>query len=858
MDSAGDVHDLGRAAPVLDRPRLLGMLDTAAPLTVVRGPLGAGAGVLVEQWLAAGGADGTRLVRFDEEPAEGYVAALQDVRADPRPTTLVLARLRPGDPHRDAAVLALAGAAPHVRCVVTTRGGTLLDVPSRRDGVLIGPEDLAFTVDEAHRLARLLGLDDDAAGRMPVAAVHGRVRGWCAAVVAILTGARSTDGSSAGGAEAGRRAGGPVSVDESPVEPLLTAALDALVAPDGRSAGAVGRLALADEIDEATARAVAVDRSTVQLLVRGGLLEADDDGLATFAPTVRRLLVARLARTEPDLHHDLHVRLAEVTLASGARDRALAHAILAEEWDQASTILQDGMVELMCHRLPLVQRVIELAPPGRMHVEPSMELLRSFLVGILPVHSDRTGTGTVLDVVAARGSDEMPGGLRPDVATPVPVPVPETDRDRIGAALAQVLTLRTLGHVDEAEEVAARSEHLLRLDAEALDLVALARLHWGILRLLRGDLVRAGQDLRASARAARRTGIDFLLRNACGDLALVHALQGDLVAAQGWLDQLDAVPPAGGELEDLSRTGWTVARALVALGRLDLAAAEDLLAELAGAERLVVREELWAFVAYARAELAVLRGDRVGALHALEVEVASHADTCRPGSFVRDLLVGARADLLVALGDGNRARDAVEDAADLPELLRLRRARIDLLTGDVLAARTQAVRVAHATTTTRHRVSALLLEAVAEHRLGQGAAALVAASRAAELAHPQGLVQGFAQLPTDELRAVAAQPLTPGGPTPHAVGLLRDLLEGQAIDQVAAVPASLTVVELTERERAVLTELVSTPSLDVVAARLFVSPNTVKSQVRSLYRKLGVHNRDDALVTAYRRGLLHA
>jgi LuxR family maltose regulon positive regulatory protein len=294
----------------------------------------------------------------------------------------------------------------------------------------------------------------------------------------------------------------------------------------------------------------------------------------------------------------------------------------------------------------------------------------------------------------------------------------------------------------------------------------------------------------------------------------------------------------------------------VALGRLDLDTAAALLGELAVPERLVVREELWAFVAYARTELAVLRGDRLGALHALDVDVAEHADTHRPGSFVRDLLLGARADLLVALGDGNRARAALDEVADLPEMLRLRRARIDLLTGDLVAARTHAVRVAHGATMTRHRVSALLLEAVAEHRLGEGAAALVAASRAAELAHPQGLLQGFAQVPTDDLRAVAAQQPTADGPTRHAVGLLRELLDGQVLDRVATVPTRLTVVELTEREHAVLTELASTPSLEVVAARLFVSPNTVKSQVRSLYRKLGVHSRDDALVAAYRQGLL--
>lgn len=388
------------------------------------------------------------------------------------------------------------------------------------------------------------------------------------------------------------------------------------------------------------------------------------------------------------------------------------------------------------------------------------------------------------------------------------------------------------------------------------DLSAHARLHRGVQLLLRGELVRAVEDLRAAARVARLSGVEPVLRAACGHLALAHALQGDLVVAQHWLDQLDGATPAEG-LEEVSGTGAVVARALVALGRLDLEAAGTALSALAWIGDPVLRDELWGFVAYARCELAVLRGDRTAALHALDAAVAAHASTCRPGAFVPDLLLGARVDLLAALGDGNRARAVLDEQQGLSLLLRVRRARVDLLIGDVVAARTHAVRVGAVSTSTRHRVQALLVEAVAEQRLGQGADAAVAATRAAELAHAQGLLQPFAQVPLAELRHVAAGAPVPGGPTWHAVGLLREVLEEPVLGVVGeAMPTTLTVVELTERERAVLGELASTPSLDVVAARLFVSTNTVKTQVRSLYRKLGVHNRDDAVVAAYRSGLL--
>ncbi|MFT4212424.1 MAG: LuxR C-terminal-related transcriptional regulator, partial [Microbacterium sp.] len=60
---------------------------------------------------------------------------------------------------------------------------------------------------------------------------------------------------------------------------------------------------------------------------------------------------------------------------------------------------------------------------------------------------------------------------------------------------------------------------------------------------------------------------------------------------------------------------------------------------------------------------------------------------------------------------------------------------------------------------------------------------------------------------------------------------------------------------LTERERAVLGLLAETTSTAQLAARLFVSVNTVKTQLRSLYRKLGVTSRTQAIARAVALGL---
>lgn len=61
---------------------------------------------------------------------------------------------------------------------------------------------------------------------------------------------------------------------------------------------------------------------------------------------------------------------------------------------------------------------------------------------------------------------------------------------------------------------------------------------------------------------------------------------------------------------------------------------------------------------------------------------------------------------------------------------------------------------------------------------------------------------------------------------------------------------------LTKRERNVLRLLPTLRSLDEIAEDLTVSPNTVKTHVRSIYAKLGVRRRRDAVTVAVEQGLV--
>ncbi|MCL2463924.1 MAG: LuxR C-terminal-related transcriptional regulator [Micrococcales bacterium] len=60
---------------------------------------------------------------------------------------------------------------------------------------------------------------------------------------------------------------------------------------------------------------------------------------------------------------------------------------------------------------------------------------------------------------------------------------------------------------------------------------------------------------------------------------------------------------------------------------------------------------------------------------------------------------------------------------------------------------------------------------------------------------------------------------------------------------------------LTRRETVVLTELTGGMTLEEIAERLFVTRNTVKSQVRSVYRKTGASSRAEAVVWAHQHGI---
>jgi DNA-binding CsgD family transcriptional regulator len=163
-------------------------------------------------------------------------------------------------------------------------------------------------------------------------------------------------------------------------------------------------------------------------------------------------------------------------------------------------------------------------------------------------------------------------------------------------------------------------------------------------------------------------------------------------------------------------------------------------------------------------------------------------------------------------------------------------------TGDALR---EIRAIAGAPQTSRTAAQASAIEASVLLRVSSTGAARSAVDRLGALLRGTGQRTALALLPPADLDRVRAA-LSERG--------YADLFDGVAIRSALADiddgPA------LTPREREVLKMLEHTGSTAQIASGLFVSVNTVKSQLRTLYRKLDVTNREDAIAVAIARRLL--
>ena len=96
---------------------------------------------------------------------------------------------------------------------------------------------------------------------------------------------------------------------------------------------------------------------------------------------------------------------------------------------------------------------------------------------------------------------------------------------------------------------------------------------------------------------------------------------------------------------------------------------------------------------------------------------------------------------------------------------------------------------------------------------------------------------------------------TPIKSDPYRESLVSAALEVRATATQFSPSGQVTIDQLTNAERRVL-DLLPTNTHREIAAILYVSPHTVKSHLRSIYRKLGAESRAEALQRAVELRLL--
>ncbi len=893
---------------LVHRPELLARLTAGVqgPLTLINGPAGSGKTVLTAHWAAAGARAPRPPVWLTVEPddapgvfwayvlealhrggvelpatvggptrAEGvtqsFLVRLAAALADAvQPVVLVLDQFDTAQPPAmtEGLDFVLRHAAGGLRIVLTSRTDSLLPLHRYRAAGEIAEirhADLRFTHADAEALLGEHRLDLSQDG---VRLLMQRTEGWAAGVrLCALAMQRSPD------PEAFVR---QFAADRTTIaDYLLKEVLDAQP-PDTQDL--LLRVSITDRVhpdlaDALTGRDDAA-RTLAGLARDNAFLEqVDASAWYRLHPLFAEVLRAHLRQRHPGLEQQLHGRAARWLAATGRLTEAVVQAAEAGDWPFAAEQLVDGLAI------------------GRLFTGLEAEQLnRAFA----PLPADAPGVAPALVGAAARlVAEDLPGYEDAVRHADSRLSAGSGGAARLSRAFLGVLAGRTTGDAAATERAAADAERLLgelpaRRVAAHPEIRALLLGALGVVRLGAGRLDAAEHVLRAAVEAcdagppadrstmpetdgttvrAADPATQHPLSDALGSLALVELVQGrfreaaDHARASLAVAERSALPPE-------RRSGAAhLALAGVAVEHGDLPAARSHMQQATAAAGSRPEPVAALHAAVIGTRIAAHEGDGRAALAVL-ARLRPAATAAPASAWAVDELAVAESAAHLACGDAAaalRALDAVPRGRPEHALARARALLAAGRTGPAareLAALPAEDRLAPpAQQAARHLRAAI---AAAQHGPGTAGpgpagAALQAGAGTEELLRPQELRRPEELRQPDGLR----RPPTRSGPpdrrllregprpSPGRGRPVRHHRPGRAADGAPPVVEALSV-----RETEVLRHAARMLSTDEIAAELYVSANTVKTHLKSIYRKLGVTRRSDAVHRAEDLGLL--
>jgi LuxR family maltose regulon positive regulatory protein len=893
--------------PVLRRRRITGLLDQAARnrVTLISGPAGAGKTVACSTWAAAP-AQARRVVwltldaedqqswfwayvcaglaRLRSVPAES-LRSLEDVSPDGFPLRLVEAAQTFTEPvilvlddiHEltDTSVLGgidllIRHAPATLRLVLSARQPPALQLARLRvAGELadIGGHDLACTSEEADAYFSMLGLDVDPGARD---ALLRRTQGWMAGLRLAAMGARS-----------GPEPGATIT-DLAGDEPIVTDYLwdEVLVKQAPATRMFLLRTCIAGQVSGDLADALTGQSGSARTLDRlsreNSFVDVVDRERGEYAyhPLLRQVLTAELHREIP---HEIPVLLRRAARWYAAHDHPIASvrcAADAQDWDYAAqTLAEAGAGVASPGSTADLESVLSLFPADRSSDDPAVA---AAWAAARLWDGDRDGAAAYLDSgdrALRRAVPAMQRIMEPTLAAlRVMLAGGRTDPDP-----ALLATARSLAERAQAA-ASTQPEH------RAVGLLWFAL---GVARLRRWEIQPARHALRLADRQLAAGNLTGLQARARAWRALAEAWYGDLTAARrsaagvlagrGPLEppprgagrsELGRSDPGGPELggpelggSELSQAAElaALAQALLSLRRDDLSSAQRLLEgidpQLTG--QFPGEPSVSAVAALIRARVLLADGDATGAT-ALLSRLRETWGPAHPA--LADVLTIAEGEVALRVGNTGRARAVlllVEEGEHFDRADgRLLRGGLLIAEGDfksALEAVEPCLDGAADGVTLQEQISGLLIAAAAQRRLGLADEAAGLLEQALTLAEPEGAYRAF----LDAGAAVRSAMTVLIAPTSRHAGFAGRILE--RFDAQAPRPsgaADAASVPLTDSERAVLRFLPSHMTNEEISQALFLSINTVKTHLRSAYRKLGVSSRREAIARGRRLGLL--